>query len=59
MKGKFLTQLFTDTPMTVVALVIFFVAFLSLTAFVFLRRNSREHYDAISRLPLSEGGSNE
>jgi cbb3-type cytochrome oxidase subunit 3 len=55
MKGKFLTLLYTDISITIAGLVLFFAIFTLMLATVYLRRDSRAHYDAIARLPLGDG----
>lgn len=58
MKSAFLNQLFTDTPLTVAGLVIFFGMFLLLCAWVYLRKGAKKQYDAIAQLPLTGDGEN-
>lgn len=59
MKSAFLTQIFTDTPMMVVGLVIFFVAFNLLVARLFLSKSAKSQCERMSMLPLSEEGGHE
>lgn len=59
MKSAFLSQLFTDTPMTVVGLVLFFVAFNLLVARLFLSKTARRQCERMSMLPLNEEGRHE
>lgn len=48
--------LFTDTHLTVFALVLFFVTFLGVLLWTY-RRSAREHYESMARLPLDERNS--
>lgn len=50
---------FTDIPITIVGLLIFFVCFSGIAIWTFFRRRSREYYREISELPLNEGDANE
>lgn len=56
MKSKFLAQLFTDTPMTVVGLILFFTAFMALFAWVYFRKGAKQHYELMARLPFIHEG---
>ncbi|MGE3684325.1 MAG: cbb3-type cytochrome c oxidase subunit 3 [Bdellovibrionales bacterium] len=56
MKSKFLTQLFTNVPLTVAGLILFFSAFLALIFWVYLRCGAKQQYEAIARLPLVNDG---
>ncbi len=56
MKSLFLTQLFTDTSITAIGLLIFFVWFLGLCAWVFLRKGAFREYEALAQFPLREDG---
>jgi cbb3-type cytochrome oxidase subunit 3 len=52
----FLRQIYTDTMLTVAGLLIFFVIFLLVCAWVFLRAGAKQQYEAIARFPLREDG---
>lgn len=52
MAGAYLRQLFTDTPMTLVGLLIFFTCFSALTLWVFARKGARREYEALGQIPL-------
>lgn len=54
MKSTFLNQIFTDIPITVIGLLLFFMAFMGLLGWVFLRKGAKEKYKEISKLPLRE-----
>ena len=47
---------FTDTNLTLVALVLFFVTFLGVLLWTF-RKSAREHYKDMAKLPLDERNS--
>lgn len=54
MKSKFLSQLFTDTPLTLVGLILFVFAFSALFLWVFARRGAKQHYDNLAQIALRE-----
>jgi cbb3-type cytochrome oxidase subunit 3 len=54
--STFLRQLYTDTPLTIAGLLIFFTLFLLVCAWVFLRTGAKQQYEAIARFPLREDG---
>ena len=55
----YLRQMFTDTHLTAAGLLIFFAFFLTVCAWVFLRKDAKTHYEAMGHLPLTEGESHE
>lgn len=46
---------FTDTPLTIIGLFIFFAAFTGIAIWTFMRSRSREYYRKMSEMPLNEG----
>jgi hypothetical protein len=54
MKAEFLSQLFTNTPLTVAGLLIFFIAFLVLFHRAYLRKEAKAEYEILAQLPLKE-----
>jgi cbb3-type cytochrome oxidase subunit 3 len=52
MKSTFLSQLFTDTPITVIGLILFLIAFVALFAWVYFRKGAKAHYVKMSLLAL-------
>lgn len=44
---------FTDTHLTLIALIIFFVFFVCMLVFVFSKRN-KKHYEKLSKMPFKE-----
>lgn len=54
MKSAFLNQLFTDTRLTGIALVIFFTAFTLMAARLIFSKQARRHCEKMSLLPLQE-----
>lgn len=53
--SRYLNQLFTDTPITMWGLVIFFVVFVALFCWVYLRKGAYEFYERLSKMPFQEG----
>jgi len=56
MKSKFLTQLFTNAPLTVLGLLIFFSVFCGLIIWVYFRKGAKKQYDAMAQMPLDNDG---
>jgi len=50
--GALIRQVYSATPLTVWGLVLFFVLFLALVAWVFLRKGAKQEYQEIAQLPL-------
>ncbi len=53
--SRFLRQLYTDTDLTALGLIIFFSFFTITVIWVYLRKGAKAHYEAMGRLPLNEG----
>lgn len=53
--SRYLNELFTDTPITMWGLLIFFVLFLALFWWVYLRRGAYEFYEKLGHMPFHEG----
>lgn len=58
MKSTFLQQIFTDTSLTAAGLLIFFGFFLTVCAWVYLRKGAKKHYEQMSLFPLKTDGEN-
>lgn len=56
MKSTFLQQTFTDTFLTAAGLLIFFGFFLTVCAWVYLRKDAKKHYAQMSLFPLQADG---
>lgn len=56
MRSTFLRDLYTNTPLTVAGLLIFFVVFMALFAWVYLRKGAKQQYEALGQLPLRNDG---
>lgn len=52
MTGKFLSQIFTHTPMTLVGLFLFLISFCGLVIWVYGRPGARKQYESMAQLPL-------
>lgn len=52
--SRFLNQIFTDAPLTVYGLIIFFAVFVGLFCWVYLRKGAFKQYEAMSLMPLRE-----
>jgi hypothetical protein len=58
--SRYLNELFTDTPITMWGLVLFFALFVALFCWVYLRRGAYEFYESLALMPFQEEGeSNE
>jgi hypothetical protein len=49
-------KFFSDTPVSVFGMILFLIAFFAVTAWTFLRLDSRDYYQDIAKLPLTENG---
>ena len=47
-------KFFTDGPVTVLGLLIFFLAFAGILSWTFFRAHSKSYYQKIAELPLQE-----
>jgi cbb3-type cytochrome oxidase subunit 3 len=56
MKGRLLAEIYQATPLTAIGLILFFLAFLGVVGWVYLRKGAAREYEALSRLPLSKEG---
>ena len=56
MKGRMLAQIYSATPMTAVALLLFFGAFVAIVYWVYFRSGAKSEYEEMARLPLTETG---
>lgn len=52
-------KFFTDIPITLVGMILFMLAFLGITTWTFLRSQSKEFYQRVGNLPLTEEQSHE
>jgi cytochrome c oxidase cbb3-type subunit 4 len=52
-------KFFTDTPLTLFAMILFMMAFLGITVWTFFRSHSKEHYQKLAKQPLLEEPSHE
>ena len=54
--SDFLRQLYTETNLTAAALLIFFTFFVTVFAWVYLRKGAKPHYEAMGQMPLLNDG---
>lgn len=47
-------KFFTDIPITLIGMILFMIAFFGVTAWTFLRSQSKEFYQKVANLPLTE-----
>ena len=52
--GRYLSALFPDTSITIVGLLIFFIAFTAVVFWVFARKQAKLDGEMMARLPLEE-----
>lgn len=54
MMGKYLTQIFTNTPLTIAGLILFFISFVALLVWVYARPGADIQYQKMAMLAFDE-----